>query len=198
MVKGRQFVSLVHGWEFPRLSRTHKFISIPLRPLDWRSCTSHSSLIDSPLPHSVCRSSQMKTNGCTPPPPLRGITCYLTMQKWMLPDAKVIGPLAALHCSLFYNWCLDTCFKFGKVPHQKLTFFPLKFSSMAARWALAQIEISSVYYSPLCGQRHWWHFIIHITILEFQGRTELHPVDSCGVNKCLKYSAVQFVSKQRH
>lgn len=70
LVKRRQFVSLVYGWEFPRLSaRTPKFISIPLRPLDWRSCTSHSSLIDSPLPHSVCRSYQMKTNGCIHPLP---------------------------------------------------------------------------------------------------------------------------------
>lgn len=68
LVKGRQFVSLVYGWEFPRLSvRTPKFISIPLRPLDWRSCTSHSSLIDSRPPRSVCYSSQMKTNGCIHP-----------------------------------------------------------------------------------------------------------------------------------
>lgn len=37
-----------------------------------------------------------------------------------------------------------------------------------------KVEVSPILYSPLCWWRLWWHFIIHITVLEFYRRKELH------------------------
>lgn len=42
-----------------------------------------------------------------------------------------------------------------------------------------KIEISPIYHPAQCRWRLWWHFLIPVTPLEFNGGKELNPVESC-------------------
>lgn len=45
-----------------------------------------------------------------------------------------------------------------------------------SRESSSKIEISPIFHSPPCRWRLWWHFWIHITLLEFHNGKEFQPM----------------------
>lgn len=58
-----------------------------------------------------------------------------------------------------------------------------------------QIEISRIYYLPLCQWRLWWHFPIHIIVLKCHRGKEFRSVDAhCGLQRMKTTDDEQHVS----